>query len=95
MRGSIVAEILPGHPLEDSSLSTAFGDISVWIPSNVGVTVQAEYDGPGNQNAIRCDFPGLTIDSRSGGVIARGKINGGGPLLRLKGAGGRIEIKKK
>ena len=95
MHGSIVAEVLSARPLEDSSLSTAFGDISVLIPSNVGVTVQAQYEGPGNLNAIVSDFPGLQINIRSGGVIARGKINGGGPLLRLSGAGGRIEIKKK
>ncbi len=84
--GSIVAEVLRGRPLGDSYLATRAGDITVFLPSDTGVTVRAETDG-----ALDCDFPGL----RRAGTDIKGKINGGGPLLQLVGLGGRIEIKRK
>jgi DUF4097 and DUF4098 domain-containing protein YvlB len=84
--GSIVAEVLRGRPLGDSFLSTRAGDITVFLPSDTGVTVRAETDG-----ALECDFPGL----RRAGTSVQGKINGGGPTLQLVGMGGRIEIKRK
>jgi DUF4097 and DUF4098 domain-containing protein YvlB len=83
--GSIVAEVLRGHPLEDSFLSTRAGDITVFLPSDTGVTVEARTDG-----AVDSDFPGL----RRAGASIRGRINGGGPTLTLVGMGGRIEIRK-
>ena len=95
VRGSIIAEILSGRPLEDSFISTGAGDITVLIPSNVGVRVEAVHQGSRLRQAIVSDFAGLDITTQDAGVVARGKINGGGPLLRLTGAGGRIEIKRK
>ncbi len=84
--GSIVAEVLPGHPLGDSYLATRAGDITVFLPSDAGVTVQAETNG-----SFESDFPGLRRD----GGFFEGKINGGGALLRLVGMGGRVDIKRK
>lgn len=83
--GSIVAEVLRGHPLDDSYLATRAGDITVFLPSDTGVTVQAETSG-----LFESDFPGL----RRAGNLFEGKINGGGPLLKLVGTGGRVEIRK-
>jgi len=94
-RGSIVAEILSGHALSDSFLSTRAGDITVFIPSDTGVTIRAECGGPHNTDSIVSDFSGLRIDSTPSAATAEGKINGGGPVLRLMDAGGRIEIKKR
>lgn len=93
--GSIVAEILAGHPLLDSELSTRAGDIIVWIPSNMGVTVEAECSGSQSPQPIVSDFAGLRIEPRRSSTIALGNINGGGPRLRLTGAGGRIEIRRR
>ncbi len=95
LRGSIVAEILSGHPLSDSFLSTRAGDITVFIPSDTGVTIRAESGGPHNMDSIVSDFSGLRIDSNRSAATAEGKINGGGPVLRLIDVGGRIEIKKR
>ncbi len=67
--GSIVAEVLRGHPLYDSFLATGAGDITVFLPSDTGVTVQAETNGP-----FESDFPGV----RRAGAAFQGKINGGG-----------------
>jgi DUF4097 and DUF4098 domain-containing protein YvlB len=94
-RGSIVAEILTGGDLEDSFLSTRSGDITVLIPSDMGVTIEAETRGSPNRRPIVSDFSGLLIRRQRSSVVALGNINGGGPRLRLTGAGGRIEIKRK
>jgi len=93
--GSIIAEILPGHPLENSVLSTRNGDITVFIPSDTGVTIHAETSGSRNPRSIVSDYSGLRTVARGSSVVATGRINGGGPLLRLTGAGGRIEIKRR
>jgi hypothetical protein len=92
--GSIVAEVLPGRPLGDSYLATRAGDITVFLPSDTGVTVQAETNG-----SFESDFPGLrrdgsVIEGAYSGVYS-GKINGGGSLLKLVGMGGRVEIRRK
>ena len=39
--GSILAELMPGSGLQDSILSTGAGDITVYIPSNLALTVRA------------------------------------------------------
>jgi DUF4097 and DUF4098 domain-containing protein YvlB len=93
--GSIIAAILAGRPLEDSFLSTGSGDITVFIPSNMGVTVDAEANGVLGSRPIVSDFSGLRVSARRLSVAASGKINGGGPLLRLTVTGGRIEIKRR
>ena len=102
-RGSIVAEILAGRSLEDSVLSTGWGDITVWIPSDMGVTIEAETSGSPSRRPIVSDFSGLRIRNQRTSfgprearrVVALEEINGGGPRLRLTGSGGRIEIKRK
>jgi hypothetical protein len=94
-RGSIFAQILAGRPLEDSVLSTGAGDITVWIPSNMGVTIEAETSAMAGSRPIVSDFSGLRIRTGRSTVIATGDLNGGGPRLRLTGAGGRIEIRRK
>ena len=93
--GGIVAELLPGGTLRDSSLSTRAGDITVWIPSNMGVTIDAECSVSQSPQPIVSDFAGLRIEQRRASTVALGKINGGGPRLRLTGVGGRIEIRRK
>jgi len=94
-RGSIVAEILEGRGLADSFLSTRSGDITVLIPSKMGVTIEAEILGLSPRQAIISDFSGFQVQTSRSGVVAVGRINGGGPRLRLTGAGGRIQIRKK
>ncbi|HZL55617.1 MAG TPA: hypothetical protein VFC21_00960 [Bryobacteraceae bacterium] len=93
--GSIVAEILSGHPLSNSFLSTRGGDITVFIPSDTGVTIRAESHGPHDTDPIVSGYSGLRIHASANAATAEGDINGGGPLLRLVDSGGRIEIKKK
>ncbi len=89
--GSIVAE-LAGKPLEDSSLTTGAGDITVFIPSNLAVTVQA-IASPGGRRIIS-DFSEIQTDAAAARAEARGSLNGGGPLLRLTALGGTIYLRR-
>ena len=92
--GSIMAQLLASRSLADSFLTTGRGDITVVIPSNVGVRIYAENDWSDDVRRIVSDFPGITTRVQGGQVIAEGVINGGGPVLRISGTGGTIFIKR-
>jgi hypothetical protein len=93
--GSIVARFLPGITVFDSFLSTGSGDITVWIPSNLQISIRAQNEGSGNVRTVTSDFPGLRVRSAGAAVLGEVLINGGGPLLQLAGNGGRIYIRKR
>jgi DUF4097 and DUF4098 domain-containing protein YvlB len=86
--GSILANLL-GSRLSDSYLATGNGDITVVIPSNVGVRIQAQ-----NNLRIVSEFRELSIRRQGARVIAEGPLNGGGPLLEISGMGGTIFLKR-
>ena len=97
MAGNILAELLAGRPLRESILSTLAGDITVLIPSNLAVTVQARNETPGGRGRIISDFAEVRtkpfhpeIEPR----IATGSLNGGGPVLRVTATGGNIYLKR-
>jgi hypothetical protein len=94
--GNIHGSLARGRRIEGGTLTTGAGDITIYIPADYPVTIRAESASSNAARAIDVsDFPGLTV-RRSGQVtIAEGKINGGGPLLRLNGMGGTISIKKR
>ena len=92
--GSIIASLLAGKPMSDSFLSTGGGDITVIIPSNLGVTIRAQNELAGNIRRIVSDFPGISVRVEGGQVVAEGPVNGGGPVLRISGTGGTIFIKR-
>ena len=92
--GSILAQLLAGRAFADSFLTTGRGDITVVIPSNVGVRVYAETETAANVRRIVSDFPGISTRVQGGQLIAEGDINGGGPMLRILGTGGTIFIKR-
>lgn len=77
-----------------SQLETAVGDVRVYLPADLRVTIQAVIDNAQGYR-IRSDFP-LVIEG-TGGVPAgtvrgRGALNGGGEVLRIHTANGNIEI---
>ena len=97
MAGNIMAELLSGRPLQESILSTLAGDITVLIPSNLAVTVQAKNDTQGARGRIVSDFPEIQTKPFQPGVdlrIATGSLNGGGPVLHVTAAGGNIYLKR-
>lgn len=96
--GSILAELLPGIRLQDSSLNTGAGDITVFIPSNVAVSVLALSDGRSRAPRIVSDFPEIQVKSvvatRGGPITAEGSLNGGGPLLRITANSGTVYLRR-
>ncbi len=92
-RGNIVAALAPLRALEESWLSTEAGDITVFIPSNLAVTIQA-LNSPDRPGRILSDFPEVQPRREAGRWQARGSLNGGGPLLRLAASGGTIYLKR-
>ena len=97
MAGSILAELLAGRPLQESILSTMSGDITVLIPSNLAVTVQATNETQGARGRIISDFSEIQTKPFKPGLgpkVAQGSLNGGGPLLRITAAGGNIYLKR-
>jgi DUF4097 and DUF4098 domain-containing protein YvlB len=91
--GSIIARFQT-QPVEDSFLSTSHGDITVWIPSNLKVTVKAQNASYGGPKRIVCDFPDIAVKIVGVATIAEGSLNGGGPLVKLAGTGGMIYIRR-
>lgn len=94
--GNILAELLPGPKIQESSLNTTAGDITVLISSKVAVTIQAVNATLGSMGRIVSDFPEVRV--RRGGparpAMAEGSINGGGPLLKISAAGGTIYLRR-
>ncbi len=93
MMGSILADLVGGKPA-DSFLATGDGDITVLIPSNVGVTIRAESQMADTLRRIVSEFPGIPVRRLGTGIVAEGPVNGGGPLLRISATQGTIFIKR-
>jgi len=91
--GNIMAQLMAGQ-LAESFLATGNGDITIVIPSNLGVTIRAENEMADSIQRIISDFPGIPVRVQGTQVVAEGAINGGGPLLRISGTGGTIFIKR-
>ena len=94
--GSILAE-LARSALADSVLTTNAGDITVVIPSNLALTVEAINES-GGAGRISSDFPQIRMRnngaSEAGPLVAEGALNGGGPMLRVNVVGGTIYLRR-
>lgn len=96
--GSILAELFNGMPLEDSSLVSGLGDITVLIPSNLALSVMATNQSGGRNRGIVSDFSEVRVKDVGffqAPALAQGSIHGGGPMLTLNAAGGVIYLRKK
>jgi hypothetical protein len=95
--GAITVEFV-GSPgaFADSSLHTAAGDVRVFLPGNLPVTVHASSEmAPGY--GIRSGFNDIHVTKQGGGwgpqsMWAEGVLNGGGPLLRIRTNLGHIDL---
>jgi len=88
--GDILAELLGGRNLRNSYLSTSSGDVTVMIPSNLAVTVRALIQSEGGLRRIVSDFPEIRMDASG----ASGKLNGGGPMLKIVAQNGTIYLRR-
>jgi hypothetical protein len=91
--GNIMAALLGGK-LADSFLATGNGDITVMIPSNVGVNIHAENELADTMRRIVSEFPSVPVRRQGRALVAEGKVNGGGPLLQISATLGTIHINK-
>jgi DUF4097 and DUF4098 domain-containing protein YvlB len=93
--GPIVATLTRGANFINSKLETSVGDIIVYVPDGLGVTIRAAVEVARGEG-IHSDFPELKI-TKSGNigpreVYAEGDLNGGGPVLRVHTATGNIQF---
>jgi hypothetical protein len=91
--GSILASLL-GSRIADSLLTTANGDITVAIPSYVGVTIRADNELSDTMRRITSDFSNVHVRRQGTHLVADGPVNGGGPVLQIAAAGGTIYIRR-
>jgi DUF4097 and DUF4098 domain-containing protein YvlB len=81
----------------NSSLQTSVGDISVTLPSDLPITIEASIDLAAG-HTIDSDFPEIPVSNEPDGpdriLVAKGKLNGGGPTLRIHTTNGDIRIKR-
>lgn len=96
--GIVVKLINTGAERSDSMLETAAGDITVYIASDVAISVRASVD-LGNGHRITSDFPDIHIASEGDKygprtISAEGKLNGGGPVLKVRTTTGDICFKR-
>jgi len=87
-----------GVPLTESRFETSVGDITLYIPDGLAVTVRAAVEW-GRSAGISSEFAGIKI-TKSGSYgpsefYAEGSLNGGGPVLHVHTSTGSIAIKHK
>jgi DUF4097 and DUF4098 domain-containing protein YvlB len=92
--GIVVKLVNTGSDRTDSMLETSAGDITVYIAPDVAVSVRASVE-LGNGHRISSDFPDIHIRTEGDGygpktLTAEGKLNGGGPLLKVRTTTGDI-----
>ncbi len=82
----------------DSSLHTAAGDVIVYLPNDLPVTVHASSD-MATGHGIVSDFSGLRITKEGSNFVPRsmyaeGALNGGGPVLKVRTIIGQIDFRQ-
>lgn len=97
--GSVTVSLSGSQPLEHSFLASGRGDITVFVPSNLSVTVKALNETLNAAGKVTSEFSEIrllpsTVGGQMGPVVAQGSLNGGGPVLMLSAAGGAISIKR-
>ena len=95
--GGITAEFMTMNgKFSDSTLETGVGDIIVYLPSDLKVSVHASIDVATSRDAIRSELPGIRISSEGDygprEMSAEGDLNGGGPTLKLHTSTGKIQF---
>jgi DUF4097 and DUF4098 domain-containing protein YvlB len=97
--GGITVKIVnTGGERRDSDLETGAGDITVYLASDVAVNVRASVD-LANGHHITSEFPDIHIHSEGEGwgpksYTAEGRLNGGGPTLKVHTSTGDISFKR-
>ncbi len=96
--GIVVKFVKTGAPASDSRIETSAGDITIYIAPDVALSIRASVD-LGNGHHITSDFPDIHIASEGDKwgprtLSAEGKLNGGGPVLKVRTTTGDICFKR-
>jgi DUF4097 and DUF4098 domain-containing protein YvlB len=97
--GPIYAEFIADKgAFSESYLETSVGDVIVYLPPDLPVTVRATIDAAMGHKMIT-DFPDVKVTSEGGEwgpreIYGQGAINGGGPLLKIRTTAGNIELRR-
>lgn len=95
--GITVKLVNTGGERRDSELETSAGDITVYIASDVALNVRASVD-LANGHHIMSDFPDIHVHSEgdwgSKTISAEGRLNGGGPMLKVRTTTGDINFRR-
>ena len=96
--GGILAKFISSNgERTDSVLQTSAGDIVVYIAADVAMTIRASID-LANGHKISSDFTDIRVTSEGGdwpgpkSFTAEGKLNGGGPTLKVRTTTGDIKF---
>ena len=98
--GPIYAEFTAGKDsFSESYLETSVGDVIVYLPPDLPVTVRATIDAAMGHKMVT-DFPEVKVTQEGGEwgaareIYGQGAINGGGPLLKIRTTAGNIELRR-
>ncbi len=97
--GGITAEFVGKRgSFSDSSLHTAAGDVIVYLPKDLPVTVHASSD-MATGHGIVTEFNGLRVTKEGNNFMPRsmyaeGTLNGGGPALKVRTIMGQIDFRQ-
>ena len=97
--GPIIATLARGGiPFTDSRLETSVGDIIVYIPDGLPITIRAAVEVARGQG-IESEFSQIKVQGTgeygTREYYAEGSLNGGGPVLHVHTSTGNIAIKRK
>ncbi|MGO9127089.1 MAG: DUF4097 family beta strand repeat-containing protein [Terriglobales bacterium] len=90
--------VAAGGERSDSVLETSAGDITVYLASNVHLSIRASIE-VANGHRIESEFPEIKVttegeDDGSRTVTAEGDLNGGGPVLKVRTTTGDISFRR-
>jgi hypothetical protein len=88
MGGSVSADFAAA-PKEDCDLHTMGGNVTAQIPDSAAVNLDAHTMG----GSVSSDLPITTNGSHPNNSL-QGRINGGGPVLKLETVGGNVELRR-
>ena len=96
--GGIIVKLLSGADHRtDSSLETSAGDITVYLASDLAISIRAEIE-IANGHTIRSDFPDIHVSTQGDWgpktVTAEGQLNGGGPVLKVRTNSGNVNFRR-
>jgi hypothetical protein len=96
--GAITAKFIRGDGSANSELETGVGDVTVYLVSNVNLTIRASIEASNGQQIVS-DFPEIKVSSEGGQwgpklISAEGSVNGGGPVLKVRTSMGNIYFRR-